>query len=128
MKMKKPKAKDVDVYIAAAGRDAQATLNEVREVIKSAIPKAEESISWNVPFYRYCGHLAGFAVYKNHVSFGFCADLSSDDRDEFEGKGYKAGRKTVQLPFDQPVPVALIKRILKANARANAVKKAAKRQ
>ena len=44
--MKMYKAKDVDSYIANSGREARPKLNEIREIIKLAIPKAEEGISW----------------------------------------------------------------------------------
>ena len=75
MKMKMSKPKDVDSYIANSGREARPILKEIREIIKSTIPKVEEGISWGVPFYKYHGALAGFAAYKNHVSFGFGADV-----------------------------------------------------
>ena len=119
--MKKPKAKDVDSYIAEADGAARATLHEVRQVIKSAIPKAEESISWNVPFYRYHGHLTGFAAYKKHVSFGMCGVLPTEERQALEAMGYTTGNKTIQIRFDQKVPAAAIKRLLKARAKMKEV-------
>jgi len=69
MKMSKPK--DVDSYITNSDREARPILEEIRKKIKSTIPEAEEGISWNVPIYKYHGILAGFAVYKKHVSFCF---------------------------------------------------------
>ena len=39
-------------------------------IIRSAVPDAEETISWPVPFYRRNGALGGYAAYKKHVSFG----------------------------------------------------------
>ncbi|MFW9897229.1 MAG: DUF1801 domain-containing protein [Candidatus Thorarchaeota archaeon] len=54
----------------------------------SAIPKLEENIWYGVPFYNYHGELAGFAVYKKYVSFGFGAGLLQDkDRKMFEDNG-----------------------------------------
>ena len=47
------KAKDVDSYIANSDKEARPKLKEIREIIKSTIPKAEEGISWGVPFYKY---------------------------------------------------------------------------
>ena len=47
------KAKDFDSYIANSGREARPKLKEIRKIIKSTIPKAEEGISWGVPFYKY---------------------------------------------------------------------------
>ena len=125
--MKMYKAKDVDSYIANSGREARPKLKEIREVIKLTIPKAEEGISWGVPFYKYHGILAGFASFKNHVSFGFCEIvIQSKDREMLEKKGYITGKKTIQIKFDQKVPASLIKQILKAKAKINEAKRAVK--
>ena len=124
MKMSKPK--DVDSYIVNSGREARPILKEIREIIKSTIPKVEEGISWGVPFYKYHGALAGFAAYKNHVSFGLAAVLQSKDRKMLEKKGYITGKKTIQIKFDQKVPITAIKQILKAKAKMNEAKRAIK--
>ncbi len=123
--MKNYKAKNVDEYIANAPKEAQSKLREIRAAIKSAAPKADEGISWGVPFYKYHGALAGFAVYKNHVSFGLPAVLQNDDRKLLEEKGYHTGNKTIQIQFAQKVPATLIGRILKARAVMNEAKSAA---
>ena len=116
--MRMYKAKDVDSYIANSERVARPKLEELREIIKSTIPKAEEGISWGVPFYKYHGILAGFAAFKNHVSFGFCEIvIQSKDREMLEKKGYITGKKTIQIKFDQKVPTTAIKQILKAKAK-----------
>lgn len=120
--MRNYKAKDVDAYIAGSDREARPTLKELRKIIKSTIPKAEEKISWGVPFYKYHGLLAGFAVFKNHASFGLAFALRSYDRKMLEKKGYKTGSKTIQIRFDQKVPTAAIKTILKAKAKMNEAK------
>ena len=123
--MKMYKAKDVDTYIASSDREARPILKEIREIIKSTIPEVKEKISWGVPFYRYHGELGGFAAYKNHVSFG-CGGpvLQSEDREMLEEKGYKTGKKTIQIKFDQKVPTTAIKQILKAQAKINEAKSA----
>jgi len=121
--MKNYNAKDVDEYIASADKEARPKLKELREIIKSVIPKAEEGISWGVPFYKYHGVLAGFAAFKNHVSFGLVTVLQSKDRKMLEKKGYKTGKKTIQINFDQKVPTTAIKQILKAKAKMNEAKR-----
>ena len=83
--------KDVGSYIANADRDARPTLKELRKIIKSTIPEAEEGIKYNVPFYEFHGTHIGFSAYKNHASFGIGADvLQSEDRKMLEDKGYKS--------------------------------------
>ncbi len=121
--MKNYLAKNVDEYIASAPKEAQAKLRELRVVIKSAAPKAEEGISWGVPFYKYHGVLAGFAVLKSHVDFGLVTLLNNEDRKILEEKGYITGKKTIQIKFDQKVPATMIKRILKVQAKKNEAKR-----
>ncbi len=115
------KPEDVDSYIANSDERARPILEELRKLIKSAIPDVEEKISWGVPFYRYRGALGGFAVYRDHVSFGSGgSELPAEDRRALEASGYKTGKKTVQIRFDQEVPTAGITRIVEAQARRNA--------
>jgi uncharacterized protein len=85
---------------------------ELRKIIKSTIPDVEEGRSWSEPFYKYHGVLAGFAAFKNHVSFGFATVLQIEDRKMLEEKGYKTGKKTIQIRFDQKVPTTMIQQIL----------------
>ncbi len=124
--MRNYKAKDVDSYIASSDEKSRPTMKELRKIIKATIPKAEEGISWGVPFYKYHGVLAGFAVFKNHVTFGLAFALQSKDREALEKKGYGTGSKTIQIKFDQKIPTTIIKEILKAKAKANEAKRASK--
>ncbi len=119
-------AADVDEYIASAEPAAGPTLKSLRELVKSTIPAAEESISWGVPFYKYHGLLAGFSVFTSHVSFGLAFALDDDVRERLAKKGYKTGSKTIQIKFDQIAPVVEIKQILIKRAKENEVKKAAR--
>ena len=123
--MRNYNAKDVDSYINGSDEKARPTLREIRKIIKATIPGVEESISWGVPFYRYHGLLAGFSVFKSHVSFGLAFALRSEDREMFEKKGYKTGSKTIQIGFDQKVPATVIKQVLKAKAKMNKAKEVA---
>lgn len=122
--MRNYSAKDVDAYIVSMDIAARPKLKEIRKIIKSTIPKVEEGISWGIPFYKYHGLLAGFAAFKNHVSFGFANVFQDTDRALLEKKGYKTGSKTIQIKFDQKVPTTAIKHMLKAKVVMNAAKRA----
>lgn len=116
-------AKSVSAYIAAAPKEARPHLKEIRAAVKSAVPKAEEGISYGKPYYKYHGMLAGFDAYKNHIGFEVWAEkLAGDDRKKLEGKGYKTGSRTFQIAYDQKVPSAMIKKMVKAQASVNEVK------
>jgi uncharacterized protein YdhG (YjbR/CyaY superfamily) len=110
---------DVETYIAHAAAEARPILEELRTIIRSAVPDVEETISWGVPFYRRHGALGGYAAYKKHVSFGCDSDLQATDREALEEDGYKTGKKTVSIAFGQTVPAAAIRRMVEAQARMN---------
>lgn len=113
-------AKDVNEYISNADEKAQPIMEELREIIKSTVPEAEERIAWKVPNYKLDGVLAGFAVYSKHVSLGFSEDgLTDEERKSFEDKGFKTGKGTVQIKFNQEVPKEIIKATLKRHKRLN---------
>ena len=80
----------------------------------------EEGISYGVPFYKHHGEFVGFAAFKNHVSFGFGSHvIPAGDRTALEADGYKLGKGTMQIRFDQDVPADAIRGILEAKARLN---------
>jgi uncharacterized protein YdhG (YjbR/CyaY superfamily) len=112
--------KDVDGYVSAAPEYARSHLEQIRSAVKSAVPEAEEGISWGKPYYRNRGMLGGFDAFKNHVSFEIWADaLADEDRKALEEQGYKTGKRTFQIRYDQKVPSARIEAMLRAQAKAN---------
>lgn len=116
--MKDIKPKTIDEYITAAPEESQKIMEKLKELIKATIPSAEGGISWNVPIYKYNGILAGFSVAKKHVSFGIDS-LKDENRKILEEKGYKTGKKTVQIKFDQKVPKAELKQLIKEQSKIN---------
>ncbi|HJR56540.1 MAG TPA: DUF1801 domain-containing protein [Rhizomicrobium sp.] len=109
-------AATVDAYIKAVPEAARPMLKELRALVQKAAPKAEEYISYGMPYYRYHGALLGFAAFKQHVGF-FPGAIVTDFADEL--KGYKTSRGTVQLPYGKKIPVSLIRRIIKAGVKRN---------
>jgi len=61
------KGEERRLYIAAAPEAARPILRQLRLIITTAVPEAEETISYGMPFYRYHGRLAYFAAHKDHV-------------------------------------------------------------
>ena len=107
----------VDAYITAAPRAAQPKLRQLRRMIRAAAPDAEERISYGMPFYAYHGRLVYFAAFKNHV--GVYA-LVGEKNVPKELKPYMAAKATVQFPLDQPLPVALVQKLVRARVKQNA--------
>ena len=108
----------VDAYIAAAPKTVQPMLRELRQAIRSAAPKAEEKISYRMPFYAYHGRLIYFAAHKNHVGM---YPIIGSEKDLYakELKPYLVDKATLQFPIGSRLPISLVKKIVKARAKAN---------
>ncbi|SNT28370.1 Uncharacterized conserved protein YdhG, YjbR/CyaY-like superfamily, DUF1801 family [Ekhidna lutea] len=108
------KYKDVDSYIASTEPVSHPILRELRDIILNTITDPNESISYNVPFYKFEGVHVGFAAFKNHATFGIGADVLSDERrEELKKKGYQTGKETIQIKYTQEVPTEYLKLLLK---------------
>ncbi len=111
--MAPPKAsarpKTVTEYIAAASKEARPKLREIRKCIRAAAPGAVEELKWNMPAYSYKRILVMFAGFKNHVSLFPTASAVRAFKKEMAKFNTSPG--TVQFPLDQPLPLALIRKI-----------------
>ena len=112
-------AKTVDEYLANTPEPAQSTLKHVRSVIKSVVPKqATEVISYGIPMFRYNGMLVGYAAFKKHCSL-FPTGSGVIEQFAKELRGYATSKGTIQFPSDQPLPDALIKKIVRQRVKEN---------
>ena len=124
--MKSKPAINVDEYIASFPKEVQQLLKQMRTTIKAAAPKAEELISYGMPGYKHHGMLVYFAGYKNHI--GFYATPTGHEAFEKELSKYKQGKGSVQFPVEEPLPLALITKIVKFRIKENEEKAAMKKK
>jgi uncharacterized protein YdhG (YjbR/CyaY superfamily) len=111
-------ARDVDDYLAALPDDARAALEELRTVIKAAVPDATETISYQVPTFKYRGSLVAFAAFKNHCSF-YVMSPSVMAAHKEELKPYDTSTGTIRFPANKPLPVALVTKLVAARIAEN---------
>lgn len=117
--------KDIDTYIALQPIEVRERLEEVRTAISVAAPKAEETISYGMPAFKYYGPLVYFAAFKKHI--GLYALPSGHKAFEQELSDYKRGKGSVQFPLDEPLPINLIKKIVKFRVKENIEKSKTKK-
>lgn len=117
--MKASKAKTVDEFVAESPVEARPVLEQVRKVVKLAVPDAEETMGYGKPYYKYHGWMTGVTLYTKHLGIEIWSGLSDEDREELEALGYKAGSKNFNVQYDQEVPVELLIRLVKAQAERN---------
>ena len=115
------RAKSVDGYISAAPKRVQGKLREIRKIIKSAAPEAEEKISYGMPYYNYKGRLAYFAAFKDHVSLFAMPPVVGELNRKL--RKYQTGKSTIQFPLDEELPVSLIRMLIGAGVRKNEMKR-----
>ncbi len=108
----------VGEYIASVPEPARSTLNQIRAAIRSAVPaEAIEAISYGIPAFKHNGVLVWFAAFKNHCSFFPTASVIKAFKGELEG--FSTSKGTIHFPIDEPLPIALIKRMVKARVAEN---------
>jgi uncharacterized protein YdhG (YjbR/CyaY superfamily) len=106
----------VGEYLAGVPKSTRAVLDKLRATIRSAAPAdATEVISYGIPAFKQKRVLVWYAAFSNHCSLFPTASVIEEFRDEL--KGFATSKGTIQFPIDKPLPVTLIKKIVKARGR-----------
>lgn len=112
-----PNAKNVDEYIARHSKEIKERLKNIRAVIRKAAPDAKETISYGMPAYKLNGMLLFFAAHLNHI--GFYPLTTGIKAFKKELAGFKMSKGSVQFPFERPLPLGLIARVVKFRVKEN---------
>jgi uncharacterized protein YdhG (YjbR/CyaY superfamily) len=97
-------------------------LQQIRDAIRSvAPPEATEVISYKIPAFRHKKVLVWYAAFSNHCSLFPTAAVVERFKDEL--RGYSTSKGTIHFPLDKPIPVPLIKRMVKARVAESESKK-----
>lgn len=105
------KYKTVEEYLATLSPANRKLLGELRTIIKSVIPDAEEVISYNMPAFKQHAVLVYYAANKNHTGFYPTANPIKIFAKELEG--YTTSKGAIQFPYDRPIPASLVKKIVR---------------
>ena len=110
--------KDVDEYLAGVPEPARSTLNKMRATIRSAVPpEATEVISYRMPAFRHNRVLVWFAAFSDHCSLFPTAAIIEKFKNEL--KPFSTSKGTIQFPTNKPLPLAIIKKLVKARVAQN---------
>jgi uncharacterized protein YdhG (YjbR/CyaY superfamily) len=126
MKSAKPPFENIDDYIAGFPPDVQEKLQQVRATIRKAAPDAEETIKYQLPTFVLNGNLVHFGAFKTHI--GFYPTPSGINEFQKELSAYQGAKGSVQFPLDEPMPLALISKIVKFRVKESQQKPAAKKK
>jgi uncharacterized protein YdhG (YjbR/CyaY superfamily) len=111
---------EVRRYIAGAPAEARKKLQTIRKVIRSAVPKATEVISYSMPGYCYLGYdykgmFVWFALQSSYIGLYLRPPTIGNHRDEL--RGYVTTKSAVHLPLDRPIPATLVRKLVRASER-----------
>jgi len=122
--MNRAAPKDIDEYIAGFEPEIRAILEWIRESVRKAAPRAQETISYRIPAFTQNGVLVYFAAFKKHI--GLFPPVKGDPRLEKAASPYAGEKGNLRFRLDQPIPYALIERIVRLRVKQNLAKTAAK--
>jgi uncharacterized protein YdhG (YjbR/CyaY superfamily) len=111
------KFKTVEEYIAAFPKEIQEILENMRSIIKSAAPKAEEMISYNMPAFQLDKMLVYYAAWHSHI--GFYPTASGIEEFKEDLSKYENSKGAIKFPIDKPLPASLITKIVKFRVKEN---------
>jgi uncharacterized protein YdhG (YjbR/CyaY superfamily) len=120
------KAASIERYIAGCSPAVRPILKRLRATIKRAAPDAEEIISYRMPAFRLHGVLVYFAAFRNHI--GLYPPIRGNAKLQEDVAAYAGKKGNLRFPLDQPIPYALVARIVKFRARQNRAKANSKRK
>ncbi|MGZ6281558.1 MAG: iron chaperone [Ktedonobacteraceae bacterium] len=109
--------KNIDEYIAMFPENVQHKLKEIKSAIKESAPEAEEAISYGMPAFKLNGILVWFAAYKKHI--GFYPTHSGILAFEENLSAYKHSKGAVQFPIDGPIPLDIVREIVRFRVKEN---------
>ena len=104
------KPKTIDEYILSQEVDKQEDLRHIRQVLRDALPEAEERISWSMPTYWKKHNILHFAASKGHIGFYPGPEAVIQFAEEL--RGYKTDKGTIRIPYGK-VDDALVEKIAK---------------
>jgi uncharacterized protein YdhG (YjbR/CyaY superfamily) len=119
--------KSVDAYLAKVPPEMRESLERLRRTIRAAAPDAEEVISYQMPAFRHRGNLVYYAAFRDHGSL-FIGSIVTQRKFAAELKSFAAGKGTVHFTPEQPLPAALVTRIVKARVAENEARARLKEQ
>ena len=116
------KPSGVEEYLAALPDDKRAALERLRKTIRSAAPMATEKISYGMPAFHHRGNLVYYAAFKDHCSlFPGSKKVLANHADDLAA--YETTKGTIHFTVDEPLPAALVKRIVKERVAENEAKR-----
>jgi len=116
--MKAARPSTIDEYLARVSDHQRAALASLRATIKQVAPGAEECISYGIPAFRLNGMLVGFGATAKHCAFYLMSTTTVGAHKQALAR-YDTSKGTIRFQADDPLPVTLVRKLVKARIREN---------
>jgi uncharacterized protein YdhG (YjbR/CyaY superfamily) len=117
---------DVDGYLARQPAPVRGRLAQIRRLVRTAAPKATEGMSYRIPAWRQHNIIVYLAGFRNHI--GLFPPVRGNAALEKALKKYANPKGNLKFPHDAPLPLPLIARVVRHQARQDAARVAARRR
>jgi uncharacterized protein YdhG (YjbR/CyaY superfamily) len=117
MAMNQAIPKNIDDYVDRFPKHVRQLLQKMRRTIQAAAPQAKETISYRMPAFTLDRILVYFAAHRSHIGFYPGAGAIAAFRKQLSA--YKGAKGSVQFPFAEPLPLTLVRRIVKFRVKQN---------
>ena len=119
MRSTKTKPKTIDEYLAHTTPEQRTALEKLRKAIHAVAPGAEEYIGYGLAGFKFNGRpLVYFGAWENHCAL-YAASPAVQKQFQKELKGFEVSKGTIRFTPDKPLPVALVKKLVKARIAEN---------
>lgn len=117
------KPRTFDEYFASLNPAQRAVLGKIRRAIHAAAPGTEEYFGYGLAGFRFAGRpLVYLGAWEKHCAL-YAANPKTQAQFAEELRGFEVGKGTIRFTVEKPLPLPLVKKLVKARAAENAAKK-----
>ncbi len=117
--MAKTNYQTIDEYHQVFNGESLERMQTIRKIIHKVAADAEESISYQIPCFKYNGYLIYYCAFPKHISLSYPFTKAFWEHFEADLEGYKTSKSVIQFPLNKPLPVKLIKEIVAFRKKEN---------
>jgi len=122
----KSKPKTIDEYLACVKPEQRVLLEKLRQTIHAAAPGAEEYIGYGLAGFKLNGRsLVYFGAWEKHCAL-YAASPAVQKKFQKELKGFEVSKGTIKFTPEKPLPMTLVKKLVKARIAENEARTRAK--
>jgi len=117
--MAKTNYQTIDQYHEAFNGETLARMQTIRKIINEVVPDVEESISYQIPCFKYNGYLLYYCAFLKHITLSNPYSEVFWEHFRIDLESYKTSKAAIQIPTDKPLPEELIKKIVTFRKKEN---------